>query len=298
MRRVFTFSSAQLFEKKNQKSAQNIAQLQKKLENYQKKVRDIEQGTLPHPKHRKEVLKAVGAGIKDGVKETFNKPKEFAHLIRNKFGSADNIPKDGSWSEAGERRELTPTHHVQGHKRTQSGNIGGAWSQGKQVHRHQGSASLPRDAPASGGSSQPSEHRQSGEVELPSGSDVTSESDQPQEQERRESLGERERDSSSQPWLQSIMDEIHERREECDKLTRELDIQRQHFKQELEYLGGQLREETIRCERLEEAMNDLTELHQNEIENIKVRDEILRCDNERSVVVRSDGYGGEGSVPE
>ena len=46
--------------------------------------------------------------------------------------------------------------------------------------------------------------------------------------------------------LQSIMDEIHERREECDKLARELEIQRQHFKQELEYLGGQLREEAIR----------------------------------------------------
>jgi len=72
-----------------------------------------------------------------------------------------------------------------------------------------------------------------------------------------------------QPWLQSIMDEIHERREECDKLARELEIQRQHFKQELEYLGGQLRDEAIRCERLEEQMNDLTELHQNEIENIK-----------------------------
>ena len=59
------------------------------------------------------------------------------------------------------------------------------------------------------------------------------------------------------------------RREECDKLARELEIQKQHFKQELEYLGGQLREEAIRCERLEEQMNDLTELHQNEIENIK-----------------------------
>ena len=267
--------------------------MQKKLENYQKKVRDIEQGTLPHPKHRKEVLKAVGAGIKvscnlckcstnvppinpslqDGVKETFNKPKEFAHLIRNKFGSADNIPKEGQqslWSEAGERRELTPTHRVPGHKRTQSGNIGGAWSQGKHVHQHQGSASLPRDGGGSGGSV-PSEHRQSaGEVEVPSGSDVTSESEQQQEPDRRESLGDRERDSSSQPWLQSIMDEIHERRDECDKLNRELDIQRQHFKQELEYLGSQLREEAIRCERLEEAMNDLTELHQNEIENIKV----------------------------
>ena len=52
------------------------------------------------------------------------------------------------------------------------------------------------------------------------------------------------------------------RREECDKLARELEIQKQHFKQELEYLGGQLREEAIRCERLEEQMNDLTELHQ------------------------------------
>ena len=107
-------------------------------------------------------------------------------------------------------------------------------------------------------------------MEVPSGSDVTSESEQQQEPDRRESLGDRERDSSSQPWLQSIMDEIHERRDECDKLNRELDIQRQHFKQELEYLGSQLREEAIRCERLEEAMNDLTELHQNEIENIKV----------------------------
>ena len=210
--------------------------------------------------------------FQDGVKETFNKPKEFAHLIRNKFGSADNIPKEGQslWSEAGERRELTPTHRVQGHKRTQSGNIGGAWSQGKHVHQHQGSASLPRDGGGSGGSV-PSDHRQSGgEVEVPSGSDVTSESEQQPEPDRRESLGERERDSSSQPWLQSIMDEIHERRDECDKLNRELDIQRQHFKQELEYLGSQLREEAIRCERLEEAMNDLTELHQNEIENIKV----------------------------
>merc|ERR1719147_178881 len=65
------------------------------------------------------------------------------------------------------------------------------------------------------------------------------------------------------------MSEIHDRREESDKLTRELEMQRQHFKQELEYLGGQLREEAVRCERLEEQMNDLTELHQNEMEIIK-----------------------------
>ena len=45
------------------------------------------------------------------------------------------------------------------------------------------------------------------------------------------------------------MAEIHERREECDRLTGVLELQKQHFKQELEYLGGQLREESIRCDR-------------------------------------------------
>merc|ERR1719431_829820 len=73
----------------------------------------------------------------------------------------------------------------------------------------------------------------------------------------------------SQLGLESLMAEIHERREECDRLTRELELQRQHFKQELEYLGAQLREESIRCDRLEEQMIDLTELHQNEMELVK-----------------------------
>merc|ERR1719309_608109 len=69
--------------------------------------------------------------------------------------------------------------------------------------------------------------------------------------------------------LESLMSEIHDRREETDRLSEQLDVQRQHFKQELEFLGEQLREERFRCERLEEQMNDLTELHQNEMENIK-----------------------------
>ena len=242
---IFQFCKLQVFEKKNQKSAQTIAQLQKKLENYQKKVRDIEQGTLPNTsKPPKEVLKAV-----------VNKPKEFAHLIRNKFGSADNIPKDGAWSDSGERvmaREGTPTHHRNhGHKRTQSGHVSShAWNS----HVKHGSASLPRDTTGSGGGSVPSDHRQS--VDDSAASDVTSDSEHvPQDPPRHvndtsrrpSGVNTTDRDPGHpQPWLQSIMDEIHERREECDKLARELEIQRQHFKQELEYLGGQLRDEAIR----------------------------------------------------
>ncbi|KAL0600063.1 Transmembrane and coiled-coil domains protein 1 [Plecturocebus cupreus] len=109
----------QVFEKKNQKSAQTILQLQKKLEHYHRKLREVEQNGIPRqPKDvfrdMHQGLKDVGAkvtgfseGVVDSVKGGFSsfsqathsaagavvsKPREIASLIRNKFGSADNIP--------------------------------------------------------------------------------------------------------------------------------------------------------------------------------------------------------------
>ncbi|NWQ82243.1 TMCC1 protein, partial [Columbina picui] len=108
----------QVFEKKNQKSAQTILQLQKKLEHYHRKLREIEQNGIPRqPKDvfrdMHQGLKDVGAkvtgfseGVVDSVKgglssfsqathsaagAVVSKPREIASLIRNKFGSADNI---------------------------------------------------------------------------------------------------------------------------------------------------------------------------------------------------------------
>ncbi|KAI2650835.1 Transmembrane and coiled-coil domains protein 2 [Labeo rohita] len=106
----------QVFEKKNQKSAQTIAHLHKKLEHYHKKLKEIEQnGPARQPKDvlrdMQQGLKDVGAnvragisgfggGVVEGVKggvsalthtAVVSKPREFASLIRNKFGSADNI---------------------------------------------------------------------------------------------------------------------------------------------------------------------------------------------------------------
>lgn len=106
----------QVFEKKNQKSAHTIAQLQKKLEQYHKKLKDVEQNGSA-AKTSKDVSKEnlLHHSLKDvnmsarpsasadhskmgvpGVSLTppmfvFNKSREFANLIRNKFGSADNI---------------------------------------------------------------------------------------------------------------------------------------------------------------------------------------------------------------
>ena len=124
----------QVFEKKNQKSAHSIAQLQKKLDQYHRKLRELEQnGALRSAKDTaKDQLKDIPPSLKDaqaksrtaphslessksgmpGVSLTppvfvFNKSREFANLIRNKFGSADNIPnlkdslEEGQVDEAG-----------------------------------------------------------------------------------------------------------------------------------------------------------------------------------------------------
>lgn len=93
-----------VFEKKNQKSAHIISQLQKKLDSYNKRFKDLEQQQFIKAQQQKdyrqprEVLRDVGQGLKnvggnirDGVTTVINKPREFAHLIKNKFGSADNI---------------------------------------------------------------------------------------------------------------------------------------------------------------------------------------------------------------
>ena len=79
--------------------------MQKKLEVYNKRVKDFQlQQTQKIQSHRppREVLRDVGQGLKnvggnirDGISglsgSVMSKPREFAHLIKNKFGSADNI---------------------------------------------------------------------------------------------------------------------------------------------------------------------------------------------------------------
>ncbi|NP_001136386.1 transmembrane and coiled-coil domains protein 1 [Xenopus tropicalis] len=108
----------QVFEKKNQKSSQNILQLQKKLEHYRRKLREVEQnGIARQPKDvfrdMHQGLKDVGArvtGFSEGVVDSVrgglssisqathsaagavvSKPREIASLLRNRFGSSDNI---------------------------------------------------------------------------------------------------------------------------------------------------------------------------------------------------------------
>ncbi|XP_068972829.1 transmembrane and coiled-coil domains protein 2 isoform X6 [Bombus flavifrons] len=221
-----------VFEKKNQKSAHSISQLQKKLDSYTKKLKHYELNGAP-TSHRqpREVLRDMGQGLKS----VMSKPREFAHLIKNKFGSADNI---NTLSRNGDNASV------------------------EDEKAHHGSATLP------GGCSLGSTHSAAA-MKFPSEegsecSSVTSESGPG-------SRGQAHTCPSSNNAalsLKSIFSELQEHRENLERMKDKLEGLKS-LQQEVTYLSHALQEERFRSERLEEQINDLTELHQNEVENLK-----------------------------
>lgn len=53
-----------IFERKNQKSTQTISTLQKKLENYHKRMSDLDTYGMTGHKQAREVLRDMGQGLK------------------------------------------------------------------------------------------------------------------------------------------------------------------------------------------------------------------------------------------
>ncbi|XP_066472555.1 transmembrane and coiled-coil domains protein 1 isoform X1 [Tiliqua scincoides] len=248
----------QVFEKKNQKSAQTILQLQKKLEHYHRKLREIEQNGIP--RQPKDVLRDMHQGLKDvGAKVTgfsegvvdsvkgglssfsqathsaagavVSKPREIASLIRNKFGSADNIAnlKDSleEGQEDGTGGKALGVHNFQSSPKygseedcssATSGSVGANSTTG-----------IPIGAPSS----------KTNTMEMPSSG------------------------------FDAILHEIQEIRENQARLDETFENLKVHYQRDYTLIMQALQEERYRCERLEEQLNDLTELHQNEILNLK-----------------------------
>jgi len=249
-----------VFEKKNTKSAQQMAHFQRKLESYQRRLRALEaQGATGIPGHRapKQVLREVGMGIKT----VMSKPREFAHLIRNKFGSADNIshlarsgdhPSHPTASGTGDEVYSASSALTAGNSNSLPGHSSQAVASAVPV--------VPAASQGSGGGKYTSEEGSE------CGSSVTSESIpgglhmSPRHNVVGTSLG-----LSLDPFFQ----ELQERREEVDRLREEMEHVKQHLQQEVSFVSAALQEERFRVERLEEQINDLTELHQNEVENLK-----------------------------
>ncbi|CAL8376030.1 unnamed protein product [Arctogadus glacialis] len=274
----------QVFEKKNQKSAQSIAQMQKKLEQYHRKRKDSEI-FLPHPafsspanayhsssssgKHStiprespKELLrdvtgsgrhptmdkiKTIGPGVSLSPPFFFSKPREFANLIRNKFGSADNIshlkasmdtsspsfPGGGGGGGGADKGLSNSTSMVAKTKYTSDDECSS------------GSASVSADS--------------NGNL-LGAGCGVSS-SGAGQAQDAAAGGG--------AGRLATTLEEVKEIREAQSQLDEDLGAVKGQFQRDYGVLNQTLQEERYRYERLEDQLNDLTELHQNEMSNLK-----------------------------
>ncbi|XP_070265663.1 transmembrane and coiled-coil domain protein 3 isoform X1 [Myotis yumanensis] len=239
----------QVFEKKNQKSAHSIAQLQKKLEQYHRKLKEIEQNGAS--RISKDNLKDIQHSLKDaqaksrtaphslessksgmpGVSLTppvfvFNKSKEFANLIRNKFGSADNIahlknsleefrPEASSRVYGGSSTIVNKPKYGSDDE-CSSGTSGSADSNGNQSFGASGAGTL-----------------------------------------------------DSQGKLTMILEELREIKDTQAQLAEDIEALKVQFKREYGFISQTLQEERYRYERLEDQLHDLTDLHQHETADLK-----------------------------
>ncbi|XP_054913155.1 transmembrane and coiled-coil domain protein 3-like isoform X2 [Poeciliopsis prolifica] len=243
----------QVFEKKNNKSSQNIAQMQKKLEQYHRKMKDREilqsppprppsakRSTIPRESPRQlrdmtgsgrhptmDKIKTIGPGVSLSPPFFFNKPREFANLIRNKFGSADNIAQLKSNLDA-----------------SSDGAGKGLSSSTSLVSK----AKYPSDDECSSISADSNGN-------LGVGGAVVGQGQQP--------------GGDCQGRLELCYEEVREIREVQNQLEEEMDEMKEQFKREYGILNQTLQEERFRYEHLEDQLNDLTELHQNEMANLK-----------------------------
>ncbi|XP_063164964.1 transmembrane and coiled-coil domain protein 3 isoform X2 [Candoia aspera] len=243
----------QVFEKKNQKSAHSIAQLQKKLEQYHRKLKDIEQNGSSRGIRdaSKDSLKEIQHSLKDvhgkaratgqsnensktgvpGVSLTppvfvFNKSREFANLIRNKFGSADNIahlksslddfrPETTSRAYGGSATIVAKSKYASDDE-CSSGTSGSVDSTGNQSFGHGGTNALDNHGK-----------------------------------------------------LSIFLEELREIKEAQSQLSEDIENLKVQFKRDYGFISQTLQEERFRYEHLEDQLNDLTDLHQHETANLK-----------------------------
>ncbi|XP_018112099.2 transmembrane and coiled-coil domain family 1 L homeolog isoform X2 [Xenopus laevis] len=257
----------QVFEKKNQKSSQNILHLQKKLEHYHRKLREVEQNGIA--RQPKDVLRDMHQGLKDvGARVTgfsegvvgsvrgglssfsqathsaagavVSKPREIASLLRNRFGSSDNISSldDPSLLSTPQGEDFVPGKGLGTLNMLQASPKYGSEEDCSSATSGSFGANSTSGGQGGGGGG--------------AGSSRTNTLD-------RQAL----------TGFHVVLQEIQEIREAQGQLEESLEGLKSQYQRDYSYILQSLQEERFRCERLEEQLNDLTELHQNEILNLK-----------------------------
>ncbi|KAG7266930.1 hypothetical protein CRUP_017991 [Coryphaenoides rupestris] len=263
--------------KQNQKSAQSIQQLQRKLEHYHRKLREVEQHGIP--RQPKDVLRDMQQGLKDvGAKVTgfsegvvdsvkgglstishathsaagavVSKPREIASLLRNKFGSAENIT---SLKDSMDDPSVGVGAGPGVGAGTEEGVTGaGGRSQGSIGHHF---LSSPKYGSEDDCSSATSGSAGANSIMGAPGGPPSSKGNT--------------LDRSQSSSLDLLLQEVQDLREGQTRLKEGLEGFKNHYQRDYTMVMQALQEERFSCERLEQQLNDLTELHQNEILNLK-----------------------------
>lgn len=223
-----------VFEKKNQKSTQAIMAHQGKLEAYQKRLAEVQMRGTSAPK---DVFKNVSQGLNGFASPVVmttesmvtKGPSEFASMLKHKFGSTDNVSTGGS---ADERR---------------------------------GSLDEPEQTLSLDKASVLGVRHSFGAV-----------TDAVDNTLRQDNTGKHQPRSSSphsptkgRPPLPAIPRTLQEIQTENNGLRIAVNALKSQMLVELSDLKQTLEVERDLCDRLEEQLNDLTELHQHEMANIK-----------------------------
>ncbi|GFO01821.1 transmembrane and coiled-coil domains protein [Plakobranchus ocellatus] len=236
-----------------------------------------------------------------------SKPKEFAHLIKNRFGSADNITQLSKFyigmypdRPSGHLEKSTSHHYHHHHHHRNSSNTP------QQHHFHH---LLPISSPSTGLAVSRSELDDQGvtETDGKSGGTLPASFKYASDDENSSitsgsgphaggllmgspghtasggghftstQAGQQLQMVTLTPGaLEPIMAELKEVKESNRRVsevllrqTEEFEDHRVHMQNEMSLLRSQLEDERFRVERLEEQLNDLTELHQHEILNLR-----------------------------
>ncbi|VDM36459.1 unnamed protein product [Toxocara canis] len=252
----------QHFEKKNKKHTQETEHLQKKLEQLQAKLCELDMGVIAEPSPRSAVLSNIrktGPILREVTGSVISAPRGIAHMIKNTFGSADNIPDnlhgDGSnvghstfYSDAvanDDRLRSFPSNQCE-----QKADGGNPW------HRIETLPAIPIDFTIHSASS-----------------DVPSTGPSP----RLEGLSE-------------LRDEIRELKQQNQVLVDQIGKIQTYLQTEFNFYNSALHEERIKAQKLEEVLNETIELHQAEmialrsdLNTIGTRMDYQYCDRFRSI---------------
>ncbi|XP_076040698.1 transmembrane and coiled-coil domains protein 1-like isoform X5 [Oratosquilla oratoria] len=230
-----------VFEKKNQKSAAYIQQLQKKLENYQKRQREIEtHGVISAHRQPKEVLRDMGQGLKN-----------VGGNIRDGITGFSGTTLHTSTNNPNTSTTTTTATYTSSHATTSTSYHHATNKIGSEEGSESNSSVTSESVPGAGSTtlghlSSPRNNQQHmgsidvGYYGLPTGMS-----------------------------LEQVVQEMYDRKEECGRLREEIETIKQTLTSEVKLLRECIGEERFKYERLEEQVNDLTELHQNEMENLK-----------------------------